>query len=168
VGVDNGGYRGDRTKPFDVAMDYRAKEYVNGQDPAWFDKHLKFFTEEVPAYVAKEFGVSTRPEDRAIMGCSNGGAFAATVAYRRPGLFSAALPFSLGVPPDVPLPGWPPRMFFAAGTLESFSLRTQAVYEAVKPALPNARYDLYTAGHDPTMWQLAFARFAPEVFPPKR
>jgi enterochelin esterase-like enzyme len=164
VGIASGGYRGDRTGGYDPAQDFRAKEYVNGQDPDRFAKHLTFFTEEVPAYVAKEFGISSRAEDRAVIGFSNGGAFSAAVAYRYPDRFGAAIPLSLGIPPDVPMPAKLPRMFFAAGSLETFSRSTEMVYDQVRAAQPSAKYDRYVAGHDPTMWQIAFTRFAPEVF----
>ena len=57
------------------------------------------------------------------------------------------------------------HMLFAAGTLESFSARTQAVYDMVKPVQPSSEINIYVAGHDPSMWEMALAHYAPMVFP---
>jgi enterochelin esterase-like enzyme len=166
VGIGDGGYRGGRDKAYDTALDFRAKEYVNGQDQERFDKHLTFFTDEVGAYVAKEFGISTRREDRAVTGFSNGGAFSAAVAFRKPEFFGTSMPLSLGVPPNVGRPAKPlPRMFFAGGLLESFGAHTKDVYELVHGWGVESSLELYVAGHDFEMWKLAFVRMMPRVFP---
>jgi predicted esterase len=166
VGVESAEYRGDRAAGYDPAMDYRARDYVPGQDPERFDKHILFFTEEVGEYVAQEFGISTNREDRAVTGFSNGGAFSAAVAVRKPEFFGTAMPLSLGIPPSDTKPaGTLPRMFFAAGTLESFSKSTTEVHELVKSWGGDSSLDLYVAGHDPAMWDMAFARLMPKVFP---
>jgi enterochelin esterase-like enzyme len=120
----------------------------------------------VGAYVAKEFGISTKREDRAVTGYSNGGAFSAAVAFRRPEFFGTAMPLSLGVPPLDGKPTAPmPRMFFAGGALESFGKHTQDVYEQVKAWGVESSMDLYIAGHDSAMWELAFSRLMPKAFP---
>lgn len=166
VGVDNGGYRGDRQSGYDSDKDFRAKEYVPGDDPERFDHHMTFFTDEVGAYVAKEFGISQKREDRAVTGFSNGGAFSAAVAFRRPDFFGTSMPLSLGVPPTDSKPSTPlPHMHFAAGSLESFSRATGIVFDLVKSWGVDSTYDIYVAGHDPAMWELAFANLMPKVFP---
>lgn len=168
VGVENGGYRGDRETGYDPEKDFRALEYVPGQNPDRFAKHLKFFTDEVGAYVAKEFGISTKRADKAVTGFSNGGAFSAAVATRRPDFFGTSMPLSLGIPANDPKPSTPmPRMMFAAGSLESFSRSTKEVYELVKGWGVNPSYEEYVAGHDFAMWELAFTRMMPNVFPPR-
>jgi enterochelin esterase-like enzyme len=166
VGIESGGYRGDRNGGYDPSKDFRAKEYVPGEDADRFDRHLKFFTDEVGAYVAKEFGISTKREDRAVTGFSNGGAFSAAVAFRKPEFFGTSMPLSLGVPPADPKPATPlPRMFFAGGALESFGFHTNGVYEQVKGWGVESSMDLYIAGHDPAMWELAFSKLMPKAFP---
>jgi enterochelin esterase-like enzyme len=166
VGIESGGYKGERNGPYDPSKDFRAKEYVPGEDSDRFDRHLKFFTDEVGAYVAKEFGISTKREDRAVTGFSNGGAFSAAVAFRKPEFFGTSMPLSLGVPPTDPKPATPlPRMFFAGGALESFGFHTQGVYEQVKGWGVESSMDLYIAGHDPAMWELAFSKLMSKAFP---
>lgn len=166
VGMESGGYRGDRDQPYDETKDFRSREYVPGYDPDRFDRHMKFFTDEVLAFVSKEYGISTQRADLAVTGFSNGGAFSAGAAFRRPEFFGTSMPLSLGVPPVDPRPLQPmPRMFFAAGDLESFVLRTGEVYKKVKGWGLDASFDRYLAGHDFNMWKLAFSRLMPKVFP---
>ncbi len=166
VGIDNGGYKGTPGGAYDPNQDFRAKEYVPGVDDDRFARHLRFFVDEVGAYVAKEFGISRRREDLAVTGFSNGGAFAAAVAYKRPEAFGVSMPLSLGIPPTDPKPAAPfPRMMFAGGTLESFGNSTRLQYEKMKAEGADATLELYVAGHDSEMWALAFSRMAPRVFP---
>lgn len=165
VGVFSGEYEGDRSQPYDSSKDVRAKEYVPGVDLGRFDRHMKFFTQEVGSYVTKEFGISNRREDLAVTGFSNGGAFSAAVAYRMPGFFGCSMPLSLGVPPTDEVPkDRLPRMFFAAGALESFSFSTKNVFEAVKTAGAVCSYDEFVAGHDYNMWRIAFVRLMAKAF----
>ena len=166
VGVFSGDYAGDRSKGHDPKLDIRGLEYVPGEDDARFAKHLHFFVDEVGAYVAKEFGISRRRQDLAVTGFSNGGAFSAAVAYRRPEAFGTAMPLSLGVPTQDEKPKSPfPRMMFATGTLEGMYPSTKQMYERMKAEGAEASFETYVAGHDPEMWDTAFANMAPRVFP---
>lgn len=168
VGVPSGAYMGKQGEPYDGSKDLRALEYVPGMDADRFDRHMKFFTEEVGAYVAKEFGISTKRSDRAVTGFSNGGAFSAAVAFRKPSFFGVAMPLSLGIPPGEERPkGTLPRMYFAAGSLESFSVSTTQVYDLVRSWGIESSLDIYVAGHDSSMWALAFRNLMPKVFPVK-
>lgn len=166
VGVFSGDYRGDRTKGYDRTLDIRGLEYVPGEDDDRFAKHLHFFVDEVGGYVAKEFGISRRREDLAVTGFSNGGAFSAAVAYRRPEAFGVSMPLSLGVPTTDEKPKSPfPRMMFVTGTLEGMYPTTKSMYERMKSEGADATFETYVAGHDPEMWDTAFSRLAPRVFP---
>ena len=166
VGVYSGEYRGDRAKGYDPKLDLRNLEYTPQDDVQRFNNHMELFTREVPAYVAREFHISTRREDRAVFGFSNGGAFSAAAAVRHPEVFSHAMPLSLGVPPEDPKPAGPlPTFHFAAGKLETFQFATTRTYEKMKEWGANATLDILTSGHDPQMWETAFAMFAPLVFP---
>ncbi len=162
VGVDHGGYRGAIVKGYDSAKDYRTKEYVPGADSVRFRKHLRFFAEEVPVYVARVFGVSIRRTDRAGLGVSDGARFLLALTGERPRIFGTLLPLS----PFAPYTGsvssdWP-RVLIAAGRLESPVDRYAA---SLHRRLPNSSLDLYVAGHDAQLWELAFARLAPRTFP---
>jgi len=170
IGIHNGGYRGDHTQPFDPQLDMRAREYLERMDPERFDRHLRWVTDEVLPEVARRFGVSTRREELAVAGFSNGGSFAAAAALRRPDVFGAALPFSVGVLPEGERPDGPlPRFFFAAGELEpSFLKTTRETMEKVRAWGAAAEMQAYSAGHDSIMWDIALTRFAPQVFPPQR
>ena len=58
-----------------------------------------------------------------------------------------------------------PRMFFIAGSLESFSVNTSALHEVLKKCGAVTNLDIYVAGHDSLMWKLGFANVAPQIFP---
>jgi|GEM_PF-1285291 len=166
VGMAAGTYKGDMKNGYDMSKDFRALEYLPGIDPDRYNAHMKFFCDEVGAYVAKEFGISTSRDKHAVTGFSNGGAFAAGAAFARPDFFCAAMPLSLGIPPTNPVKtANTPAIYFAAGTLESFGMRTGDFYEKVKALGVRTSYDTYTAGHDSAMWQMAFSRLIPKVFP---
>lgn len=168
VGIQSGLYRGASGEAYDPMKDYRSREYVPGVDRERFDKHMKFFTEEVPAIVAKDYGISLAREDRAVMGYSNGGAFSAAAAVRHPDRFGHTLPFSLGIPPTDEKPAGPlPKFHFVAGRFESFTVSTEREYKKIQEWGGDATFDSYDAGHDFAMWLLAFSRIAPTVFPPK-
>jgi enterochelin esterase-like enzyme len=165
IGAYSGTYKGAPGK-YEPEKDYRALEYIPNYSR--YDKHMAFFTEEVTAFATKEYGISSKREDRAVFGFSNGGAFAAGVAVRRPEVFGTSIPMSLGMVPTDEKPSQPlPKLYFLAGTLESFSRPTKEYYEKVKGWGADADLNLYVAGHDFEMWQLAFAELAPKVFPPK-
>ncbi|RYG40402.1 hypothetical protein EON79_22660, partial [bacterium] len=95
VGVDSGSYRGiDPHEDYVETRDDRARDYLWPVDPPRFDRHLRFFVDEVGAYAATEFGISRRRKDRAVVGFSNGGAFCVTVARMRPEAFATSIPMS--------------------------------------------------------------------------
>lgn len=165
VGVPSGGYSGDRSKPYDPSLDERAKEYVPGVATEPFDKHMRFFTKEVPQYVRKEFGISSKREELAAGGFSNGGAFAAAVAFRHPEAFGHVIPLSVGVPPDYPKPSAAlPKIYCAAGTLESFVRGTTRVFEQAKEWGADAEMKTFVAGHDMAMWNIAIFEFLQAIF----
>ena len=169
VGIHSGRYQGDPTKPYDPKQDLRAREYLEAADPARFDAHLKWVTEELLPEVRTKFDLSSRREDTGVAGFSNGGAFAASAAIRRPDVFGVGMPMSVGVPPKAdPPPGPAARFFFAAGELEPRFLKgTTAAHERAKALGADSRLNAFVAGHDPMMWQVAFAQSLPDAFPPR-
>jgi len=169
VGMAAGKYTGDMKLGYDMTKDFRALEYLPGIDEARYAAHMKFFCDEVGAYVAKNFGISTDRAKHAVTGFSNGGAFAAGAAFARPDFFFASMPLSLGIPPSNPQRvANTPAIYFAAGSLESFGMRTKDFYEKVKGLGVRTSFDLYAAGHDQAMWQLAFSRLIVKVFPAEK
>jgi enterochelin esterase-like enzyme len=164
VGVHNGN-RGPAGLP-PSGENFRAKEYVPGADPERFAKHLEFFADEVTAWAAKEFGISTKREDRAIFGYSDGGSFSATAAITRPEVFGAAVPLSPGIPPKVGKPAAPlPAFYFAAGRLERFSIPTEMIYRTVLDWGAKASLKTYFSGHDEGTWLTGLVEYAPLIFP---
>jgi enterochelin esterase-like enzyme len=145
--------------------DFRSMDYLPGIEGSRFDQHAKFVVEEVAPLVEKEFGISNKREDRAVFGFSNGGSFSVHLAQRYPSFIGASMPLSVGFPADEKPNGLMPRYFFAAGTLESFIRNTQLSYERLTKWGAQAEMTSYVAGHDPSMWQTAFAEFAPKIFP---
>lgn len=169
IGIHSGTYKGDRSQPYDPKLDMRAREYLHAHDPERFTAHLKWVTDELLPEMAKRYGISTRREDLAVAGFSNGGAFAASAAAMASRTFGAAIPLSVGVPTLGDKPAGPlPRFFFAAGKLEAGFLKgTTEAYQTVKVWGAEAEIESYVAGHDSLMWEIAFNRFVQKIFPPK-
>lgn len=167
VGVHSGE---NKNKPgeYKPELDMRAMEYLPGGD--LYDKHMEFFAGEVVEWAIRELGVSTKREDRAVFGFSNGGSFSAGATLDRPDVFGAAIPMSVGVPSEkVPTDKSLARMFFVAGALEpSFLKGTTQAYEHAKSVGADANLKVYFSGHDWEMWKLALAEFAPLIFPVER
>jgi enterochelin esterase-like enzyme len=170
VGVHSGSYKGDRTKPYDPKLDDRGRDYVHQTDAAWFDKHMAFFTKEVPAYAEKAFGISASRADRAVFGFSNGGAFTAALSVKEPGFAANTIPLSVGVPPEFPKPNAPlPRIYAAAGKLEAnFLYGTTRFVEQVKAWGADATLETFLGGHDSLQWSRVVADVAPKIFPARR
>jgi enterochelin esterase-like enzyme len=148
--------------------DRRAEEYLTGYKQDVFDKHMRFFASEVPAYVYREFSISTRPEDHAVIGFSNAGGFAFDAATEHPEVFGCSLPFSPShglKRRDKPSTGSLPVFYVAGGELEYFGVGARQCYEDVSRWPGRATLKMYRAGHDPEMWEMAFADYALEVFP---
>ena len=169
VGIHSGAYRGTPGQPYDPDLDDRGRDYIESHDPDRFEAHLRWVTEEVLPLVAERFGISTRREDLAIAGFSNGGAFAASAGLRAPHRFGHVMAFSVGAPPQMPAQVEPaPQFFLAAGTLETGFLRgTRAVLDLARSREIPAEMITFAAGHDAGMWDRALAVFAPRVFPPQ-
>src|SRR5262249_34613661 len=98
VGVHDGGYLGPSPKgahDYDGSKDLRAQEYIPSINPGRFADHETFFVKEVPAWAERRFGLSAVRKDRAVSGYSNGGRFAAEMAFRHPEVFGHAFCLSV-------------------------------------------------------------------------
>lgn len=166
IGIHNGGYRGSGSAR-DLQMDFRAREYLQGVDAERFAQHLDWVVQEVVPWARGEYpGLSSQREDWGVTGFSNGDSFAVWAATQRGDVFGTAIPLSLGFPPPAAKPTGPlARFYFAAGALESFSMRTKQAYERVSSWGADASYTEYVAGHDSVMWQIAFVQAMTTLFP---
>jgi enterochelin esterase-like enzyme len=155
VGVDNGGYRGDRAKPYDEKLDLRAKEYLRVVDPDRFDKHLAFFADEVVPFVESKFNIGKNRMNRAVLGWSNGGVFAAETGLRKGDVFGLAIPLSMGVMPEVD--GRPknlPQFYLSSGTLEpGFFRQTSLFSKQLMDWKATLKFNDRVAGHDFELWK---------------
>lgn len=170
IGVHCGDYKGDRSKVYDMNLDFRAKEYLKQADKETYAKHLEFFCHEAVDWATKEYGLSTKVEDRAVQGVSNGGAFATTAPVDRPGVFGFAMPFSVAAydqdeyKKDIKGKKLP-KFYFAAGTLETFIRGTNAADSMLKAEGCSTTNDTYVSGHDMVMWNIAFLKYMQIIFP---
>lgn len=138
--------------------DDRARDYLLGLPEggdAGFVRHETFFLEEVMPWAEQAYGASTRPQDRLLIGQSNGAAWAVATALRHPELFGAAAGLSFGWPPAAGALGAvrKPRLFLAAGTLEGrFHLRTTELAQNARTAGYDVTLLTPVSGHSPMMW----------------
>jgi enterochelin esterase-like enzyme len=78
----------------------RTGEYFPGYDPAEFSRHEHFFLDELPAWAEATLGVAAERAQRAVFGCSDGGAHAVFHAAHNPERFGHAIAYSSGLPPN--------------------------------------------------------------------
>lgn len=141
----------------------RHQEYLIGwagePQPRWIG-HDRFLTEEVMP-LAESLGASSRREDRAVAGYSNGAAWAMAMATDHPDLFGKVMALSFG---------WTDEDFFArirqthygdvwigAGTLEPpFHDLSRQTAEVLAPLAERVTFDSRVAGHSPVMWHDQF------------
>lgn len=169
IGLFHGEFKGDIAH-YDMAQDFRAREYLKVADPDRFESHLRFVTQEVIPWAEAKFGLATGGENRALFGFSNGAAFALVASAERPDLFTSVLPFSVAVFDREELRKTVvgkrlPRYWLAAGTLETFNGNTKSAEEILKGVHAPVRRNEFVSGHDEAMWWLGFAQVLPKVFP---
>ncbi len=170
IGLDSGKYMGDPKKPFDINNDLRSREYLRVMDPERFDLHLRFVCDEVMPWAEKRFHLAPTSPHRAVFGFSNGAAFALVASIERPDTFGASLCYSVAafdrkyLRETVPTKHLPP-VWFVSGTLESFTRNTSDAQEILMQAGQTAHFEHYVTGHDELMWELAFAKDIPLIFP---
>lgn len=173
VGVESGGYRGDRAEPYDQMLDFRAREYLKLFDPERFGQHLEFFAKELVGKVTRMYGLSTRREDRLVGGFSNGGAFALMASAHMPEVFGHAAPLSIAAYDSgdfaATIKGKNlPQYHLCAGTLEIFILNTEEAQEILAKGGHKSSLEIYETGHDFAMWREHYLKAAMKAFPPTR
>lgn len=164
VGIHSGGYRGSY-EHYDQSLNFRSKEYIPGQDPDWYAKHMTFFTKEAMDWAQSQFGLSPRAEDHCVVGASNGADFAVEAGLQHPEAFAHSI--GLSMPGDRKKLDYPNTgdFFLAAGTMERAYKRIKEFAEIAPKAGLKVQLDEYVAGHDTVMWWLAFTKFAQQIFP---
>jgi enterochelin esterase-like enzyme len=163
VGTDSGGTPDPSCAP---RCDPRSQEYlidIPGATPeeSRFDAHARFVAEEVIPFVESHYPVLAGRENRATAGYSSGGAWAVTMAARRPDLFGKVIGLSIGWLPAAEAAAGlrDARVFLAAGRLESgrFIERTGLAAERTRAAGADVHLLTPNGGHDFSMWEIAFA-----------
>jgi enterochelin esterase-like enzyme len=140
----------------------RHREYLpRFDDPADrpFNQHLKFFLSEVIPLAEQRWGASPAPQDRLLLGFSDGASWAVGTALREPRRFPKVAAFSIGWPnlhPDLS-PAARPRFFLGAGTKEGvFKTQTQDFASEVRSKGYNVRLTMRTGVHGQALWSAMY------------
>jgi enterochelin esterase-like enzyme len=172
VGVFSGPYQGKFEDGYDVDLDLRATEYLHVLGKPDFERHLNFFSVQVPAWAEQKFGVSNRRADRILHGFSNGGAFVVVASILAPEVFGHVLPYSVAATDTAAglqkLFGAQqlPDYYFASGTMEPFienSYRMAKLFQGNRAKVVQRNY--FEAGHDFLLWSLAFVNHLKQIVP---
>jgi pimeloyl-ACP methyl ester carboxylesterase len=136
---------------YDVKADPRAQAYLEHVDPPYFEAHMAYALDTVLPGAIEATG-ATRV---VAFGCSNGAAFAASAALRRPEAFAGVLAFSLGAPPR-PARGLPPHAFVSGRREPDFDEQTRRYARALRRRGVRVRHRRPDRGHEYEMWVKEF------------
>lgn len=158
--------------PTHYGRDLRAAEYLPGLSGSGdrFDRHMDFFARELVDFAVAEFNVSTRREDRAVAGKSNGGVLALWAGVLHPEMFATAIPMSAGYmspkPEDLDREGERAAFHLSAGRYETPFIRTAERTEAMLRAAGfEVTASYFAAGHFHDLWVLALREALLRTFP---
>ena len=84
--------------PMDHTGNERALEYLPGFDDQRFERHQRFFVDEVSQWAEEEFSVSTDRKFRAIFGCSDGAGHALATGSMHRSRYGHCIAYSTGMP----------------------------------------------------------------------
>ena len=134
----------------------RAMEYLPGFDNDRFDRHQRFFVEELAAWAEPTFGVSDDRSQRGVFGASDGGGHALAVGHMHRDKFGHAIAYSTGMPPNEQM-NWnaaeAPFVHLCAGTLEGgFHQATEAWAAWLHFAKSPHEWTERVCGHDLIQW----------------
>lgn len=151
----------------------RHQEYLPGwagEPQGRFIAHDRFLVEEVLP-LAESLGASSRRQDRAVAGYSNGAAWAVAMATDHPELFGKVMALSFGWTDG----GLMARIrasrygdvWLGAGTLEPpFHNISRQTAEVLAPLADRVTFDSRVAGHTPVMWNDQFPAASQWLFSP--
>ncbi|MDZ4869195.1 MAG: FG-GAP-like repeat-containing protein [Alphaproteobacteria bacterium] len=154
-----------------LGVELRAADYLPGFKNAGdrFDRHMRFFAQELVPYAEKEFALARDRSKRTLQGQSNSAVFAREAALRHGDLFSTALAFSGGwkLSEHFGLPdAQRARFIFGAGLYEGgFFVGTQSAARALRDRAFNVLEEYLYAGHDPDAWAFLLVKYLPRAFP---
>ena len=137
-------------------FNYRGLEYLPFlQTPSRrFNNHQDFVVNELIPEIENRYAVSTKREDRALFGLSDGATFTAWTVQTYPEIFGNALIFSLGTNPDFTETAEPIRYYMVYGTLElAFYAATTHWIELVDTAGLEYAYQERVSGHNLMLWR---------------
>ena len=149
----------------------RHQEYLIGLQggEARFANHERFLLDEVLPYAEKTWGVRADPALRAVMGESDGAAWALTVAARHPDIFQTAIALSFTYGPPVLAvlkEGRIRNAYLGAGLYEANPLRrTRDASTELGGKADRLRLEIRAAGHSSTAWDDQFAQALLWAFP---
>jgi len=156
VGIESAGLswsRGDEIGAYEPRRDPRAQAYLPTLDPPYFDAHLAYVVEEVLPWADARLGASV---PRVAFGVSNGAAFAAAAAARRPELFAAVIAFSLAEAPRRLRRPLPPHALVAGRLEPAFHAATTRFAARLRRRGADVRLRTPVRGHDWSMWRDEF------------
>jgi len=145
VGLWSGPLLGDGESQPDNRRHY---EYLTGWNDEVYRAHERFLVDEVLP-LAEGLGASATPENRVLMGFSDGASWALNTATVHPDLFRGVIAFSYGGEPDTAAkPQGFGRIYLAAGTMEpAFHDATVKVAARLEGLSEAVRLDVGVAGH---------------------
>jgi enterochelin esterase-like enzyme len=134
----------------------RGMEYLFGFDPGRYDRHERFFVNELPRWAEEELGVSDDRNQRVVFGCSDGGAHALAVGVAHPDRFGHVIAYSSGMPPQGRerwAEGTAPYIQLCAGIFEpGFFGATQAWAHWLSMMKLPHHWTERVCGHEPIQW----------------
>ena len=148
--------------PMDHTGNERALEYLPGFDDQRFDRHQRFFVDEISQWAEENFSASTDREFRAVFGCSDGGGHALATGSMHRHRYGHCIAFSTGMPPSEQMqwePEGAPFVHLCAGTLEQgFHQATEAWAAWLHFHSSPHHFTERVCGHDLIQWIEEFPR----------
>lgn len=134
----------------------RTGEYFPGFDPPTFERHQRFFVDELAQWAVTNLGVADSRSDRAVFGCSDGGAHALAVGLTHYARFGHVIAYSSGMPPNG-TERWPegqvPFVQLCAGVLEGqFHMSTSAWHAYLSLMKIEHHWTERVCGHELIQW----------------
>lgn len=142
--------------PMDHTGNERALEYLPGFDDQRFERHQRFFVDEISQWAEEEFSASTDREFRAIFGCSDGAGHALATGSMHRSRYGHCIAYSTGMPPSEQTrwdPEDAPFVHLCAGTLEQgFHQATEAWAAWLHFHSSPHHFTERVCGHDLIQW----------------
>jgi enterochelin esterase-like enzyme len=138
-------------------MQRRTADYTLGATPdgTYFLKHEAFLLKEVMPLAEKQFGASSDPNDRLLIGQSASSDWAIDTAMRHPELFARTAGLSPSVPHNQPWGPDKPKLFLTQSQILDFVVGGEVAAQA-KAAGEDVVFETHVSGHTNIMWDIQF------------